>query len=610
METVFITIHDLTQDARIKYCSDSVEDILGYLPYEVTGKSCWEYFHPDEIPFARAIQGRGISLDKAAVMTYARVKHKNGDWIGCECSFTVVYDVLVATTAIYRRGPKARQRALDGAGVRRIFSSSPRDPRYHMLQYLSNKFYQEPEIVSPEPRAALFLNRFSRTSTIMFATDGLATILGLQPADVIGKSFYYCIEENCLQDAVKALESAKANDSIAYLRFWYRNPLQEDNRSHVDSIGDEDEDEDGGVSLGNGVSSGPRSSVSMTDASTPRRTEDGAPLSDGQTPPVIGRSSATPVGATGDAQTLGLSDIAESLPSQVDDGLAPPVDESLATHRSSSDQSADMGANARDAIFDQPETSRSSSSATPPEDPGLEIEAVVSCSSDGLVVILRRARPLVPHTLGATEAPYYANGLFASPWAAEPVLPPITHETAVDPAMSSSAPPTADSGFMAAIRDVAVFAWSLTGINGSLAQYAKGTPSHEALPPDGLAIWDPNAQVDPLANERYNGFLGSAHRPWMSSDGDASEEKKDEELGSSDDEVVWKRAHTMTPWRRPKRRAHHDAFGEDGNDGVDGANHYGGRKRATRSFSGSGRGSGSGTHSASGAGSGSASGSS
>jgi PAS domain-containing protein len=86
-----------------------VEDILGYLPHEVTGKSCWEYFHPDEIPFARAIQGRGISLDKAAVMNYARVKHKDGHWVGCECVFTVVHDVLVATTAIYRRGPKARR---------------------------------------------------------------------------------------------------------------------------------------------------------------------------------------------------------------------------------------------------------------------------------------------------------------------------------------------------------------------------------------------------------------------------------------------------------------------------------------------------------------------
>jgi hypothetical protein len=77
----------------------------------VTGRSCWEYFHPDEVPFARAIQGRGISLDKAAVMSYARIRHKDGHWVGCECSFTVVYDVLVATTAIYRRGPKARRKS-------------------------------------------------------------------------------------------------------------------------------------------------------------------------------------------------------------------------------------------------------------------------------------------------------------------------------------------------------------------------------------------------------------------------------------------------------------------------------------------------------------------
>ncbi|KAK5280160.1 hypothetical protein LTR40_006766 [Exophiala xenobiotica] len=109
METVFITIHDLSRDARIKYCSDSIEDILGYLPHEVVGRSCWEYFHPDEIPFAREIHDRGIELDKAAVMNYARIRHRNGEWVGCECVFTVVHDVLVASTAIYRRGPKARR---------------------------------------------------------------------------------------------------------------------------------------------------------------------------------------------------------------------------------------------------------------------------------------------------------------------------------------------------------------------------------------------------------------------------------------------------------------------------------------------------------------------
>ena len=96
-------------DARIKYASDSIEDILGYQPAEIKGKSCWDYFHPDEIPFARAVHGRGISLDKAAVLNYCQIKHKDGSWIGCECVFTIVYDVLVASTSIYKRGVRTRR---------------------------------------------------------------------------------------------------------------------------------------------------------------------------------------------------------------------------------------------------------------------------------------------------------------------------------------------------------------------------------------------------------------------------------------------------------------------------------------------------------------------
>lgn len=108
IHTPLTLIADLSLDARIRYVSDSVEDILGYLPHEVRGKSCWEYFHPDQIPFAREIHGRGIQLDKAAVLSYCQIKHKDGSWVGCECVFTMVYDVLVATTSIYRRGPRSQ----------------------------------------------------------------------------------------------------------------------------------------------------------------------------------------------------------------------------------------------------------------------------------------------------------------------------------------------------------------------------------------------------------------------------------------------------------------------------------------------------------------------
>lgn len=463
-----------------------------------------------------------------------------------------------------------------------------------MLSFLSNKFYQEPAAELREPRAALFLNRFTRTSTVMYATDGLTAILGLQPSELIGKSFYYCIEENCLQDAVKCLESAKANDSIAYLRFRFRNPLQDVDTGHPDSVrvlDESDEDDDGGVPLTDGVRSG--SSVSMTDASTPRPGEVTTPrtynqattVTNGERPSQLGRaeqSPAVPQDHPQHPQPVGLG--------------STPQGANLVQQRSSSDNSTDQEANSRDGVFDRPESGRSSSSQTLQDDltsEPLELEAVVSCSSDGLVVILRRARPLIPHTLGATDAPYYANGLFASPWAPEPVMPPNTTQITLAP--STAYPTDTDSsqaGFMAAIRDVAVFAWSLTGINGSIAQYARGKPSGEALPPGGLPVWDPNASTDPNTDTLFNGFLGSAHRPFDGMGEPAP--KKGDELSSSDDEVVWKRAPTMPPWRRPKRRGD-DAFGTDGLDGVDGENKDGGRKRATKSQSGSGSGVGSGS---------------
>ena len=90
--------------------SNSIVDILGYTPEEVVGRSCWEYFHPDEIPFARAIHGRGVQLDKAAVLNYCQIKNKQGVWIGCECVFSLVHDVLVASTSIYRRGLKSQSK--------------------------------------------------------------------------------------------------------------------------------------------------------------------------------------------------------------------------------------------------------------------------------------------------------------------------------------------------------------------------------------------------------------------------------------------------------------------------------------------------------------------
>ena len=418
------------------------------------------------------------------------------------------------------------ERAREAPVIRRLFSSSPQDPRYHMLSYISHKFYKETRTLTHEPRAALFLNRFSRTLTIMYATNGLADIIGISAQELNGRSFYYCIQENCLREAVKCLESAKANDSIAYLRFWFRDPRQDDQVDHDERMSDghsSGDDDDGGVHL------------------------------------------SEPMDHDGSENAVS-SDSSNSMRSSVerDQGRSRngyPFD---INSRSSSGNSTDLDGNSNDAIFDQPAggQSRTSSVSTTderissgassfmPDSSHVELEAVVSCTSDGLVVVLRRARPVMPHLSQSTSEVAkhpYANGFFASPWATDPILPNAEDRPSQNlpnfqlPSPAAPRHPTAPRGeagaihgpatedFMSSIREVAVFAWALTGINGSLAQYTRGTPTGESQPPGGLPVWEPPFNAGAEA-ERHNGHFDNGqnhendHGDWQCQKAENSQE--------------------------------------------------------------------------------------
>lgn len=360
-----------------------------------------------------------------------------------------------------------------------------------MLAHISTKFRQPPRKALNEPRAALFLNRFTRTLTIMYATAGIADVLGI-PADAMrGRSFYYCISENCLPDAVKCLENAKGNNSIAYLRFWFRDPrLDDEPEDHPDEDSDEematdesvDQDMGGGVQLRQNSRSGASNAVSSDEDMEPRTDQ--------------GQFSRT---SSGDSNNQRQS-----------------------TH---------------EAIFGDARANESSTSSLPlsPEelnqerprrdffiDP-VEIEAVISCTSDGLVVCLRRARPILPTR---NQAPY-TNGFAAAPWALEPIVPHQQDNTYQPPAYTAqdaavpdqqhaqavtTGPATHD--FMASIREQAVFAWALTGINGCLQRFGYGKPTGESVPQDGLPIWESDPYVQfPRSDSGNTNNVKTGHLP-------------------------------------------------------------------------------------------------
>ena len=304
----------------------------------------------------------------------------------------------------------------------------------------------------------------------MYATTGIQDIIGISANEMQGRSFYYCIAENCLRDATKCLENAKGNDSIAYLRFWFRDPRQDDAVAPPDDDSDEE----------------------MTTDASLDNSEGGIGLASGS--------------ETSPDTTMG-ADVME-----IDSGAEGSKHGSHESHGSSGESTADT----HEAVFGEPAQANSSASSTgpspersrsgsqPQNGDAIELEAVVSCTSDGLVVCLRKARPMIPHPTHRPSKPVYENGLYAAPWASTPHLPPVMDRpgagfgTAFAPALgpygaqhSHTPPPRSleQNDFMNAIRDQAIFAWALTGINGSLADFGQGKPLGESLPQDGLPVW-------------------------------------------------------------------------------------------------------------------------
>jgi len=341
-----------------------------------------------------------------------------------------------------------------------------------MLEHLSAKFRTPPDVALREPRAALILNRFTRTLTVMYATNAVSTILGVSPEQFKDKSFYECIQENCLPEAIRCLESAKANDSIAYLRFWYRDPRRPEDFEGDQANGESSDDsEDGGVELNNAMN------IDFgQDGGVDVRSDSG----NGSIAHAVVTRSRAGNGTSSSGSDLNHGNI---------------FDQAHPAH-SSTTSSARVS-------YGRSNARQEHAAALAPPAP-FEIEAVVSCTSDGLVVILRRARPVIPSPADLIQPipPQFANGLFAAPWGVIPIRPhqyqpdprfPFQHGLQA-PIHAPGGPPLDD--FMNSIRDVAVFAWSLAGINGNIASYGHGTPRGDCQPPSGLPIWNPSASED------------------------------------------------------------------------------------------------------------------
>lgn len=90
-------------DAKILFASDSVFEVLGYTPPEIKGNSFFDYFHEDEVKDAREFQRKEAAINGASSLKHYKLKHSNGNWVACECVFTIVEPIVVTCISLYLR---------------------------------------------------------------------------------------------------------------------------------------------------------------------------------------------------------------------------------------------------------------------------------------------------------------------------------------------------------------------------------------------------------------------------------------------------------------------------------------------------------------------------
>jgi len=70
----------LNADGTIRYESPSVEDVLGYKPRELIGRSAFELIHPEDASKVIKVFNQGVQTERYTARLEFRFRHKDGSW--------------------------------------------------------------------------------------------------------------------------------------------------------------------------------------------------------------------------------------------------------------------------------------------------------------------------------------------------------------------------------------------------------------------------------------------------------------------------------------------------------------------------------------------------
>ncbi|KAG0019770.1 hypothetical protein BGZ81_009605 [Podila clonocystis] len=85
-------------------------------------------------------------------------------------------------------------------------------------------FSWNPNIMEPEARACMILNRFSRSLGIMYASPSCEFIFKVDPETIVGKPFLLFVRADDLGPFVEQANMAKSKNVITNLRLYFQSP--------------------------------------------------------------------------------------------------------------------------------------------------------------------------------------------------------------------------------------------------------------------------------------------------------------------------------------------------------------------------------------------------
>ncbi|WRT64326.1 uncharacterized protein IL334_001258 [Kwoniella shivajii] len=218
------------QEAKITYVSESMQEILGYNPNDLIGKSTYAIFHPDEIPMLRQIHYQALADEKTACVAYYRALHKDGYYVECCCSYYTVYNTSLTLYTRAVDGQRTLQQALTAREVVEV-SPSP-DGKFFIKRWpstASRPLASSPDSTSislspppldhpwptpnkPSPRTFFIIDRFTDLSRIMYVSNDVI-VNGLRLKD---QPFYSIIRPSDRAHVRKYIESAKQSTPIMF----------------------------------------------------------------------------------------------------------------------------------------------------------------------------------------------------------------------------------------------------------------------------------------------------------------------------------------------------------------------------------------------------------